>query len=262
LTEVFSQYLINVSWESRRHEPVAFAGRHGYGVEIEDFRAPEVIDDPRACARLAAWYREQLRQVSGLISVHGPYEGVCPGSGSAAVAATTHTRIAACLDAAEALGASRVVFHVAAEEVTPEDRAAWLKRQAARWQMALGGRSLKVMLENEWATPPGLLRDAVDSVGLGNVGACLDVGHAHLCARLPVADWVPMLGSRIRHLHLHDNESCPDDDQHLLPGRGTIDWDRLAAALRAQGLCPPAVIELGSIDPQTIDMGFVESLNR
>jgi len=260
LARVFSQYLINVAWHAREYEPIMFAGRHGYGVEIEDFRPVEVIDNPQERARLVSWYREQLRQVPGLISVHAPYEGVTPGSSRPTAAA--RARMTACLDTAEALGVPRVVFHAAAEKVAPEDRDGWRDRQAARWREALAGRDVEVMLENEWETDPEFLRDAVDAVGLTNVGACLDVGHAHLYARVPVSRWVEVLGPRIRHLHLHDNEQRKDDDQHLLPGRGTIDWEGFVSAMRAQGLCPPAVIELGSIDPRTIDMGFLEQINR
>ncbi len=51
-----------------------------------------------------------------------------------------------------------------------------------------------------------------------------------------------ILGNRIRQLHLHDNIRVYD--QHLVPGGGWIDWAALAAALRAAGLCLPAVLEI------------------
>ena len=80
----------------------------------------------------------------------------------------------------------------------------------------------------------------LDRLGDYPCGFCLDVGHAHAFTSLPPVQWVERLGSRIIHLHVHDNPG--DDDRHLPPGEGTIDFPPLYAALLEH--CPEAVLSL------------------
>ena len=82
----------------------------------------------------------------------------------------------------------------------------------------------------------------MDAIGLPQVGACLDVGHAHYHGGSPLHRWVEVLGPRLRHLHLHDERrqlrSAPGDG-----GAGTIDWPPPCSprcAKRACGRPPPS----------------------
>lgn len=61
-------------------------------------------------------------------------------------------------------------------------------------------------------------------------GFCLDTGHM-LIGGLDAYRTVTQLGSRIRALHIHDNDG--DQDLHLAPYMGILDWDRLLAGLKA-----------------------------
>jgi sugar phosphate isomerase/epimerase len=267
LSAIFSQYLIDVAWHARALQQFAFARERGFGVEIEDFRDPAVLDDRAEVARLVAWCREQLPQVPGLISLHGPFDGVRPGAADPALRAAARARTAVGLEVAEAIGASRVVFHigigpVGAGSLAPAERAGWLERLAATWREVLADRALEVVLENVWETSPEALRDAVDAIALPNLGACLDAGHANLYGQVSHAHWVEVLGARIRHLHLHDNaRRTAEDDEHLLPGYGTIRWLDFARVMRAQGLCVPAVIEVGPVPAEQVDTQYLDRLN-
>ena len=61
------------------------------------------------------------------------------------------------------------------------------------------------------------------------VGICWDTGHANL-ARLDQTRGLHAVGSRLIALHLNDN--CGDkNDEHLLPGIGTVDWQAVIQAL-------------------------------
>ena len=61
------------------------------------------------------------------------------------------------------------------------------------------------------------------------VGVCWDTGHANL-ARLDQTRGLHAVGSRLIALHLNDN--CGDkNDEHLLPGIGTVDWQAVIQAL-------------------------------
>ena len=60
-------------------------------------------------------------------------------------------------------------------------------------------------------------------------GVNVDTGHAYQAGLTP-ADAIRRLGSRVRHLHLHDNHGGPIDE-HLPIGDGTIEWEPFFAAL-------------------------------
>jgi sugar phosphate isomerase/epimerase len=82
-----------------------------------------------------------------------------------------------------------------------------------------------------------------------HLGACFDSGHANIIEKVndfpegPYAvyyrdlgiesPWEPdVLGRMLPHIvncHLHDNSG--ERDQHLLPGRGTVDWGKLVPKL-------------------------------
>jgi sugar phosphate isomerase/epimerase len=60
-----------------------------------------------------------------------------------------------------------------------------------------------------------------------DVGICLDTGHAALSGSLDRSMY--KLSGHLQLIHAHDNRGQNDD--HLPPGRGTIDWHRLLSSL-------------------------------
>jgi len=66
--------------------------------------------------------------------------------------------------------------------------------------------------------------------GLGaHVGVCVDAGHANANG-LDAAAEIRAAAGRVFAVHLQDNDG-KGEDQHLLPGQGTIDWPATLAAL-------------------------------
>lgn len=110
------------------------------------------------------------------------------------------------------------------------------------------GAGVQLALENGldslWA-----LDRVLDEIGHDpartNLGICVDVGHAHLAkdaGRQPIRNYLERYRGQLVHLHLHDN--MQDEDDHCLPGEGSIDWSDLLRTLAAIGYEGPAVLEL------------------
>ena len=110
-----------------------------------------------------------------------------------------------------------------------------------------------IALENQW-TPLNHSRHLLRIVGefdSPNLGLCYDTGHGNLCEKgmnfpgrscvpkiwndlgIPV-EWeenmIEKFAPRMVNCHLHDNYGV--DDEHNLPGDGTVDWTRMLRALR------------------------------
>jgi sugar phosphate isomerase/epimerase len=125
----------------------------------------------------------------------------------------------------------------------------------------LGVRLLLQNLQNEVATPEHLLT-ILKTGHFDSIGVCLDIGHLHLAMAAEgapqdsgVGSAVELLGSRIAQVHLHDNHgafahnaalsnSVDMKDEHLWPGKGSIDWPAVLSALAALPAATPGILEV------------------
>jgi len=103
-----------------------------------------------------------------------------------------------------------------------------------------------VCLENLFSRRPALLEgvcsDAHEAVryidtlnekaGKEAFGFCLDTGHLQVLNK-NIRTFIPVLGHRIKALHLHDNDGV--GDLHMLPLTGTVNWQVLCDSLRDIG---------------------------
>lgn len=76
---------------------------------------------------------------------------------------------------------------------------------------------------------PEELCKIADALG---VGICWDTGHAHING-IKQSEALAYIGSRLKMLHLNDNFG--EDDIHLAPFMGTIDWADVMKGLKTVG---------------------------
>ena len=140
-----------------------------------------------------------------------------------------------------ALGGDVVVLHPPGRE----DMAAGVERLvSAIHELEPLARELGVAfsIENTWPTEgnrltiPRLLDEFPPSV----MGFTFDSGHANLAGD---TDWlISECFPRLNCLHLHDNDG--ERDLHQLPFMGTVDWDKVMAAIASAGYAKPINFEL------------------
>lgn len=76
------------------------------------------------------------------------------------------------------------------------------------------------------------MRKELDNLDTEYKAFCLDTGHTNVAVGggcLPLPDFIRYFGSRIKMLHMHDNDGV--NDQHLIPGLGYINWPAVFDAL-------------------------------
>lgn len=164
------------------------------------------------------------------------------------------------LELGQRIGAPNVVMHVDLDEAAladPDQREAFyailhrsfddLSDDCARTGVAIAVENLTAVSLDRTIEMYERLFDRHDKTV---VGMCYDCGHAELVEpggfRL-----LEMFGDRLISTHLHDNRSVKDD--HLLPGDGNIDWDRLIALIAATPYQTPLNFET---PPRTYGMGY------
>lgn len=65
------------------------------------------------------------------------------------------------------------------------------------------------------------------------VTMCWDCGH-QTCFT-PQIEFMPMFGDRLSYLHIHDNYGVLNQDSHLIPFDGVIDFEKVAKQIKASG---------------------------
>lgn len=104
-----------------------------------------------------------------------------------------------------------------------------------------GQRGVEILLEN---IPNALSSAERLNYFLGethlNLNFCFDIGHAHMTGN--IVHEYDRMKSRIRSMHLHDNNGV--EDSHLFPGLGTIDWEKSMQMLATGTPAVPFLLEL------------------
>lgn len=118
----------------------------------------------------------------------------------------------------------------------------------------LGVTVLLENIPNELATPDRLL-ELIHVAHFDDVGICFDLGHAHVMGGIPEA--FDKLKALIRSCHIHDNGG--QQDEHLFPGEGTINWQETMELLRSAPQVPSLVMEIRGAEKQ---INVVEGMGK
>ncbi|MBD3378980.1 MAG: TIM barrel protein [Candidatus Omnitrophica bacterium] len=153
-------------------------------------------------------------------------------------------------EAAATLRARNLVIHPGPEKTEAPPAGEFLERMrnSASFIQELSDKcaeaGMDLLLENML---PNLLfghvRDLMwilASVKAKNIGICLDTGHANLGGSLEHV--TGKIKGHLRMLHVNDNRG--ERDEHLPPGEGTVNWEKLAQELKENRFSGGMVLEL------------------
>ena len=104
------------------------------------------------------------------------------------------------------------------------------------------------------------LKIAFDNLPLLNL--TLDVGHGQLLREENTSfNIIKRYPDRIKHIHLHDNlgGNTPEDDLHLPPGKGIIDFKNIFNSLSNSGYTGTATLELKPVEIKSC-LEFIKKL--
>ena len=232
--------LLELAANSGAHAVEIFAARQHFDYTSRDH-----------VAELAAWFRSHSLQA---FSMHAPLfpdrEMGRAGAPSVNLLHPEKTRrinamdeIKRALETAETIPFRHLVLHLGerGDEWSPRamEYAFTALEHLGAFARPLGVRLLVENLPAEIASPEHLV-SILEIAHLDQVGACLDLGHAHIS--VGVADAISTFGGRIVSVHTHDNHGIKDE--HLWPGDGSIQWPATIQALNALPAPPAMVLEV------------------
>lgn len=215
----------------------------GMGVELIDFCIPENMEN-------AALIDERKKELKGVaLSMHAPYYEIFPCAIDPLIRDVAMRRLRRCAALCAEMGAERMIAHSGymPQLYYPQ----WfVPKSVCFWKEFIERLPdhLELLLENVLDVSPEHIARVCDGVGDERLRICLDVGHANAYSPVPVAEWIRTLGSRIAHVHLHNNDGSRD--AHNAPGEGSLDMLAVLEALDAHA--PSAAICIESMDAQAI----------
>lgn len=181
-------------------------------------------------------------------SVHAPYADTNLSADDDLIREWVLKRIRASIRFASELEAENIVVHpgwTTATERFMRGRSWDLNIRSLRWLSKYAGDyGVEVLLENVPNPTPYILV-TVDDFRLFDeemtptLNYVLDIGHAYL--QDEVYDFIDSFGSKIKHVHVSDNEGV--QDQHMPIGEGNIAWESVMDALSQSGYDGWVVIE-------------------
>lgn len=208
----------------------------------------DLLDQPAAVEEVRASISEAGLE---LWSVHAPFGGEVDMSAPDELArrGSVDTIHRAC-KVAEQLGAKWVVAHAGMKAEDPEEdrlRHCQSLRSINCLLVQTAALGLELAIEYLPGEKPRLWNNSSEILEIldmldGRPGVCLDVNHAN--TREPLNDVVHALGPNIGTLHISDNDG--QQELHLLPGEGVIDWSGFVAALDEIGYAGPLIFETSS----------------
>lgn len=228
---------------------------HGFdGVEVFGVKSHFDYRDRRAAIALAEWLDDTRLK---LHSMHAPIARDYVGGAwkdNLSLASTDDTRrkaaieeTLAVLDVAAAVPFSTLVLHGGIPEPyggAADNHVGSLVRSLEELAPVAERYSVRLAIEvipNAISTPAALV-ELVESDLDADLGICMDVGHARLMG--DVVDAIETCSGHLITTHIHDNRGRNDD--HLIPGKGSIDWDATLLAFQKIGYDGAWMFELAA----------------
>lgn len=193
---------------------------------------------------------ERQLKIADLCAKHGifyetihapfPYFGIngmwCWGSAGSKMLETLKKSVDNCLSA----GVGILVVHLSSGDFAPPVTKIGKKRFTEFVEYA-AKKNIKVAFENQrklknisWVFE-NFPKDS-------NVGFCWDMGHENCFTR--GREYMPLFGDRIICTHIHDNSGRYNDDKHLIPFDGQIDYERRINYLKEYNFSGSLMLEL------------------
>lgn len=195
--------------------------KYDIGLEIIEFGIGYTLDkDDNGIVEYYKRNGELIKNRS--LSIHGPFLDLNTASFDNMIKQATLTRYNQAYSVAKRLGADRIVFHSCYyEDIYFKD--VYINNSLEFWKEFLIDKdeSINIHIENMYDKDLLVLKELVDKINSNILSICLDIGHANCYSNQSLEEIIKLLGSRIGHLHLNNNDG--KKDSHRGFNSGNID---------------------------------------
>lgn len=206
--------------------------RYGVNVEFNHICISECLDPEKRDATIAEMKVCLEKTGSKNSIIHGPFTEIIPGAIDHRAVEIGMDRLNEAYEVCHKLGVNKMVVHTGFVPLMYHKE--WhLEKSKVFWKRFLENKAddFELYIENVFEDEPYLMKDLIDLVDDKRASICLDVGHANAMTTKEhtVEDWIEILGKRVKHIHIHNNDGT--GDTHNSINQGSMDWKRVMEIL-------------------------------
>jgi sugar phosphate isomerase/epimerase len=195
--------------------------------------------------------------LSRVVTFHGAFMDLTVASPDLYIAEASRRRVLEGLELAAAFRPEYILFH---SNLLPplatyegyED--AFVAKNAAFWAEMLEHTESTILIENMFDSGPSPILRLLREVDADRLKACLNVGHANVFSRVPMAEWFDALRDDLVYFHFSDNDGTWDASYP--PGHGTVDWGELSGLAAALPHLPDVLMGIAHRGVGAIEEGI------
>jgi sugar phosphate isomerase/epimerase len=257
---VADQVLLSAS-RSNLASCVDLALEYGLGIEVMTFAFPNVLDGD--WKTVLHEYRDALTNLTGPITLHGPFMDMVSGSPDERINAVCRDRYIHAMQITAELGANLMVVHAnfIGSLHNEHYRRGWHVRNIDFWApLAEKARAYGVIvaLENMWEYDPTIIAELLEAVDHPNLQTCLDIGHAHIFGdtKYTLQDWVRTMQPWLVHSHMNNNNGKLDEHHGFNYPKGVINYREVLKMIRSLPEPPQIVLEMDDLDDMRDSLSY------
>jgi sugar phosphate isomerase/epimerase len=239
------------------YDCIQLALQHDLGIEMMAFAYPDVLDGNWRTT--VDEYKRLLTPIRGMITMHGPFFDMAPGSLDNRINELVASRYCQAIDIGEELGAQIIVFHANFISAILNDdyRTGWQKRNIIFFEKIAeyaSQHNIIVAVENMWEFDPDIIVDILKVINHPHLRACLDVGHAHLFSKVPFDTWLATVEPWLIHAHINNNDGKLDIHRALPDG--VLNYTQILEELRALPNPPSMTLEMDKVQDMAASLPY------
>ena len=206
---------------------VEAAKKYGVNIELNDICISESLNPESFDATVERMKQEVAGSGAADVIMHGPFTEIIPAGIDRRFVKLGMDRLNEAYEACQAMGVDRMVVHTGYEPLMYFKE--WHhERSVEFWREYMKDKgNFHIYIENVFDDEPLMMKDLIDELDDPRIRVCLDVGHANTVTKpeYDVYSWIEILGDRIGHFHLHNNDGTDDQHRQLLDGY--LDMERI-----------------------------------
>ena len=216
------------------------AKKYGFGIELNDLCISANLEHEKrdwVVERIRKEIRESGREGKKTI-LHGPFTELTPAAIDSRAIDLMRERYISTISICKELNIRDLVLHDGYIPFIYQKE--WHRKRSVKFWREFAEeipKDFSVYIENVFDDEPGLLCDIIDEIGDSRYKICLDIGHANAVGPGGIEDilnWLKVMGERIGHLHLHNNDGRGDNHGDI--NSGTMEIDKVLEGIRKY--CP------------------------
>ncbi|MEG0829451.1 MAG: sugar phosphate isomerase/epimerase [Anaerovoracaceae bacterium] len=188
----------------------ALAQKYSIGIELDQFCTAINMDSP-GFQSLDMEVKKLMENSSDKFIFHAPFNELFPAAIDPKILDIAYERYNQAFALAHGYGIEKMVVH--SGYMPHVYFKVWHHEKSVKfWREFMKDKpaGFSICIENVLEDEPEMMADIAKELNSLQIKLCLDVGHANCMSKVPIKEWIKVMGPYLGHIHIHNNNSIYD----------------------------------------------------